>query len=134
MSRTLSWIAPAMAFAVLALGWNNVASARPGVCKPVRACEAVRALPSVPVCQPVKKIAPLPPVCQPVKACERVDGGVKHVVLRSHFAPALGSRVRLARHVVHRHGHEAVYAAPEGAAPAAAPQSPVPPAPSPAKA
>ena len=134
MSRTLSWIGPATAFAVLVLGWNNAAQATPGVCKPVGACEAVKPLPPVPVCQPVKKLAPSVPVCQPVKACERVDGGIKHVVLRSHIAPALGSRVRLARHVGHRHGHEAVYAAPEGAAPAAAPQSPVPPAPSPAKA
>jgi hypothetical protein len=82
----------------------------------------------------VKKLAPPVPVCQPVKACERVDGGVKHVALRSHIALALGSRVRLARHVGHRHVHGGVYVAPEQAAPSAAPQSPVPPAPSPAKA
>jgi len=110
-----------MAFAVLAFGWSKVADATPGVCKPVRACEAVKPLPPV-------------PVCQPVKACERVDGCVNHVALRSRIAPALGSRVRLVKHVGHHHGHEAVYTTPEKAAPSAAPQSPVPPAPSPAKA
>jgi hypothetical protein len=132
MSRARIWIVAALAFAVLALGWNSLAHATPGVCKPVRACEAVKPLPRVPVCQPVRKIAPPVPVCQPVKACERVDGNVKHVALRNHLAPALGTR--RAGHVGHRHGHGTVYAAPEGTAPSAAPQLPPSPAPAPTKA
>jgi hypothetical protein len=132
MSRTKSWIVPAMAFAVLALGWNNAAHATPGVCKPVRACEAVKPLP--PVCRPVQKLSPPLPVCQPVKACERVDGNVKHVALRGHIAPLSAARARLAGHVGHRHGHGTVSAAPEWTAPSAAPQLPPSPAPAPAKA
>jgi hypothetical protein len=132
MSRTRIWTVAITAFAVLALGWSNVAHATPGVCKPVRACEAVKPVPLPPVCQPVKKV--LPPACQPVKACEPVDGSVRHVAVRSHIAPLATARVRLASHVGHRHAHGVVYAAPEGAAPSPAPKLPAAPAPAPAKA
>jgi hypothetical protein len=96
MSRVRIWIATASAFAVLALGWNNAASAAAGLRKPVRACEAVK---SVPVCQPVQKTAPPVPVCQPVKVCERADGYVKREVLRGHLA----LRARPVGHVWHHH-------------------------------
>ena len=67
---------------LLANGLVNKASADVGACKPVKVCEAVKA---VPACKPVRPL-PLPEACKPVKVCDPVDAREKHVVLHDRVA------------------------------------------------
>ena len=134
MSGRSRVIGLAIAIALLASGVVNNASAFPGVCKPVGACQPVKAAPVVPVCKPVTalpapevckpvKILPPPEVCKPVNACDGVDAHVKHVAFHDHV-------IRLVSHFKkHGTGKEVYYDAPQSApsstppAPAPAPQS-----------
>jgi hypothetical protein len=72
MSRRGRLMGLAIAAALLANGVANVAHADPGVCKPVKVCEPVKAAPEVPVCKPVTTL-PKPEVCKPVKALPKPE-------------------------------------------------------------
>ena len=120
----------AIAVALLANGVANKASAGLGACKPVQACEPVKAAPTVPACKPVKplplpaackpvKALPAPAACKPVKACEGVDAHSKYVVRHDHIA-RLVSRFKK-----HSSGKEVYYDAPQPA-PSTTPPTPAP--------
>jgi hypothetical protein len=128
MSRGTRVMGLAIAVALLASGVVNRADAGPGVCKPVKVCEPVKATP-VPACKPVKQLPPpevckpakpLPPpeVCKPVKACDGV-AHAKRAVLQDHIA-------RLASHWKRHGAGKAVYYETPQPAPTKTPPAPTP--------
>ena len=119
MSRRSRVMGLAIAVALLANGVAHQANAGLGACKPVRACEAVKAAPAVPACKPVKPL-PLPGACKPVKACEGVDAHSKHVVRQDHLARFVSHFKR------HGTGKEVYYNDAPKSAPTTTPPTPAP--------
>ena len=98
MHGSKSWIGllPALGLLIfLAGGFDKAAKAGPGACDPaltvpvcepvkkiaVKACEPLQKLPRVPVCEPAKKVATQTPpkACDPVKSCESAKEQWSHV-------------------------------------------------------
>ena len=128
MSGRSCLVGLAIAVALLANGFASKAIAGPGACKPVKACEPVKAVPkvcgpvktaaAVPVCKPVRPLPP-PEACKPVKVCDGVDAHGKNVVLHDHIARFVS---RLKKHST---GKEVYYDAPQPA-PSQTPPTPAP--------
>jgi hypothetical protein len=86
MHGSKSWIGllPALGLLTyLAGGFDNAAKAGPGACEPAQSvpvCEPVKKI-AVKACEPVKKVAsqPLPKACEPVKSCESAKEQWSHV-------------------------------------------------------
>ena len=113
----------AIAAVLMANGLADKASAGPGACKAVKACEPVKAQAAVPACKPVKPV-PLPEVCKPAKTCDGVDAHSKVVAVHDRIVRFVS------RFKKHSTGKEVYYDVPQPA-PSAAPSIP-PPVPAPA--
>lgn len=124
MSGRIRLLGLAIIVVLLANGFANRASAGIGACKPVKACEPVKAAPPVPTCKPVKPLPP-PEACKPVKTCDGVGTHAKAVALRYRGTWHAGHWKK------HGTGKETYFDAPQ-TAPSETPPAPAPAAPSPA--
>lgn len=118
MSGRIRLLTLAIAVPLLANGFVDKVNAGVGACKPVKACEPVKAAPPVPACKPVKPLPP-PEACKPVKTCDGVDAYTTKAVLHDRITQ------KVSRWKHHKTGKEVYYEAPQ-TAPSETPPTPAP--------